>query len=128
MTALLDTHTIVWSTLRSPKLSPAATAIIEDPANHLLISAASAWEIATKVRIGKFLEAMPLEAAFPNLPSLTGFEFVDLTVETALLAGRLLGKHKDPFDRMIAAQALTLDIPIISIDTKLDVLGVRHIW
>jgi PIN domain nuclease of toxin-antitoxin system len=60
MTALLDTHTIVWSTLRSPKLSPAATAIIEDPANHLLISAASAWEIATKVRIGKFLEAMPL--------------------------------------------------------------------
>jgi PIN domain nuclease of toxin-antitoxin system len=128
MTALLDTHTIVWSTLRSPKLSPGATAIIEDPANRLLISVASAWEIATKVRIRKFPEAMPLEAAFLNLPSLTGFIFVDLTAETALLAGRLTGKHKDPFDRMIAAQAITLDIPIISIDSKLDAFGVRRIW
>jgi PIN domain nuclease of toxin-antitoxin system len=128
MTALLDTHTLVWSTLRSTKLSPRVTAIIEDPENRLLVSSVSAWEIATKVRLRKFNEAAPLEAAFLDLPSLTGFVFVDLTVETALLAGRLPGPHRDPFDRMIAAQALALNIPVISIDSKLDGFGISRIW
>lgn len=94
----------------------------------MLVSSASAWEIATKVRLGKFPEAVSVELDFINIPEESGFEFLDLTVEAALLAGRFAGTHKDPFDRMLAAQALILDIPIISADSELETFGVRRIW
>jgi PIN domain nuclease of toxin-antitoxin system len=128
MTALLDTHTLVWTAIGSAKLSPLAHATIRDSANRMLVSSASAWEIATKVRIGKFPEAVSVELDFLNIPSVTGFEFLELTVEAALLAGRLKGTHKDPFDRMLAAQAIVLGIPIISGDSEIDTFGVRRIW
>jgi PIN domain nuclease of toxin-antitoxin system len=128
MTALLDTHTVVWTAIGSAKLSPLARATIRNSADRMLVSSASAWEIATKVRLGKFPEAVSVELDFINIPEESGFEFLDLTVEAALLAGRLAGTHKDPFDRMLAAQALVLDIPIISADSELEGFGVRLIW
>jgi PIN domain nuclease of toxin-antitoxin system len=128
MTALFDTHTLVWTAIGSAKLSPIARTTIQGSANRMLVSSVSAWEIATKVRLAKFPEAVPVEMDFLNIPKESGFEFVDLTVEAALLAGRLAGTHKDPFDRMLAAQALILDIPIISSDSQLDAFGVRRLW
>jgi PIN domain nuclease of toxin-antitoxin system len=96
--------------------------------NELFVSAASAWEIATKVRIGKLPEAKALESRFLEVISAVGYILLPVTVEDGLLAGRLVGTHRDPWDRMIAAQAMALDIPVISNDKELDAFGVRRIW
>jgi PIN domain nuclease of toxin-antitoxin system len=109
-------------------LSSLATKIILDTANTLLVSSISAWEIANKVRIGKLPEAELLEKDFTRNMADAGYTLLPLGVEDALRAGRLVGDHCDPWDRMIAAQALALDIPVISIDPKLDAFGVRRLW
>ena len=128
MTLLLDTHALLWATQTPGKLSLAARQAVTDSANTILVSAASAWEIATKVRLGKLPEAETLEREFSQLTQRTGFVLLSIEPETALRAGRLIGSHGDPFDRMIAAQALQLDISVISADPKLDSFGVRRIW
>jgi PIN domain nuclease of toxin-antitoxin system len=125
---LLDTHTLVWAALSRSSLSQIAAGIIADPDNAILVSAASAWEIATKVRLGKFPDAEPFERRFVVAVEEAGYTLVPIDAETALRAGRLIGDHGDPFDRIIAAQALALDIPIISTDAKLDIFGVHRIW
>ncbi len=96
--------------------------------SELLVSAASAWEIATKVRLGKLFEATVLEQQFVGLMERAGFTLIAVSVQDALRAGRLAGEQRDPWDRMIAAQALALDIPVLSADTNLDGFGVRRIW
>ncbi len=106
----------------------AARATISDMQCELLVSAASAWEISTKVRIGKMPEAQALETRFVEWMLIAGYTLLPVTVQHGLTAGRLMGTHRDPFDRMIAAQALALDIPVISADVKLDAFGVRRIW
>ena len=128
MTVLLDTHTVLWATLNPSMLSSLATKIILDTANTLLVSSISAWEIANKVRIGKLPEAELLEKDFTRNMADAGYTLLPLGVEDALRAGRLVGDHCDPWDRMIAAQALALDIPVISIDPKLDAFGVLRLW
>ena len=128
MTGLLDTHTVLWATLSPDFLSPTAARIIADERNTILVSAASAWEIATKVRLGKLQNAEEFEKEFLNVMTIAGYELRSITTADALRAGRLPSKHGDPFDRMLAAQALADDIPIISIDDKLDTFGVRRIW
>ena len=128
MNVLLDTHTLIWAALSRASLSPEASALIADPANEIFVSAASAWEIATKVRLGKLLEAAPFERRFLEAVSKAGYLLLPIDAETALRAGRFPGAHGDPFDRMIAAQAVQLDIPVISLDSKLDQFGVRRIW
>ena len=128
MTALLDTHTLIWA-IYSPKLlSRKAAKILVDGDNVLLVSAASAWEIATKVRLGRLPEATVLELNFLDDIKAAGYFQRGVSVEDGLRAGRLTGAHQDPFDRMIAAQALADDIPVISVDAKLDLFGVRRIW
>jgi len=127
-TALLDTHAVLWAGNSPEKLSAPATAFLSDIDSTLLVSAASAWEIATKVRLGKLKEAEELEADFVTLISEAGFKLISISTEHALRAGRLRGNHRDPWDRMIAAQALALDIPVISNDKDLEEFGVRRIW
>ena len=128
MKVLLDTHALIWAALSRATLSRKVATIIADPGNEILVSAASAWEIATKVRLGKFPEAESLERRFLEALAEAGYQLIAIEPETALRAGRLTAAHGDPFDRIIAAQALDLDIPIISIDTKLDAFGIRRIW
>lgn len=128
MKILLDTHALVWSALSVSKLSRRATRLIADPVNEIIISAASAWEIATKVRLGKFDEGAEFERDFLDKIAEAGFTMLDVSATHALRAGRLVGNNGDPFDRMIAAQALAEDIPVISMDTRLDVFGVRRLW
>lgn len=128
MRVLLDSHTLIWAALSRASLSRTAADIIADPSNAVLVSAASAWEIATKVRLGKFPGAEAFERRFLNAINEAGYTLLAIEAETALRAGRLVGDHGDPFDRIIAAQALALDIPVLSIDTKLDLFGVRRIW
>jgi PIN domain nuclease of toxin-antitoxin system len=125
---LLDTHTLIWATLAPASLSLEASSLILDEANVILVSAASAWEIATKVRIGKLPGAETLEKEFLDVMEDAGYTLLAIDVESALRAGRLVGKHRDPFDRMISAQALAEDIPVLSADAKLDIFGIRRIW
>ena len=128
MKALLDTHAVLWAGQSSEKLSGQVKDILSDTQNMLLVSAASAWEIATKVRVGKLSQAKMLEENFVELMAIAGYVLIPITVEDALRAGRLPGSHRDPFDRMIAAQALAEDMPVLSADAKLDAFGVRRIW
>ena len=128
MKLLLDTHTLIWATSSPESLSTAAASLINDEANHILISAASAWEIATKVRLGKLPRAARLEQNLLPLLDRAGYTLLPISVEDALRGGRLPGPHRDPFDRILAAQALTLNIPILSRDPQLDVFGIHRIW
>jgi PIN domain nuclease of toxin-antitoxin system len=125
---LLDTHTLLWATLSPSFLSRKASTIIADEANVILVSAASAWEIATKVRLGKLPGAEALEREFQEVMDRAGYTLLAIDVASALRAGRLIAEHRDPFDRMLAAQALASDLPILSTDSRLDTFGVRRIW
>lgn len=125
---LLDTHTLLWATLAPVFLSQEVAAIIEDETNVILVSAASAWEISTKVRLGKLPGAEPLEKDFLDVMVDAGYVMLSIDAGSALRAGRLTSDHRDPFDRMIAAQSLAEDIPVLSMDSKLDLFGVRRIW
>jgi PIN domain nuclease of toxin-antitoxin system len=125
---LLDTHTLLWATLSPSLLSRQASAIIADERNVIFVSAASAWEIATKVRLGKLPGAEAIERDFLEVMDLAGYTLLSIDVQSALRAGRLTAQHRDPFDRMIAAQALASDIPILSTDSRLDSFGIRRIW
>jgi PIN domain nuclease of toxin-antitoxin system len=128
MKVLLDTHVLLWATLSPGSLSLTASEIIADEVNIIMVSAASAWEIATKVRIGKLPGAETLERDFLDVMEDAGYTLLAIDVASALRAGRLLGEHRDPFDRMIAAQALAEDIPVLSTDPKLDEFGIRRVW
>jgi PIN domain nuclease of toxin-antitoxin system len=125
---LLDTHALLWAVLSPTSLSRQAAEMIADEANVVIVSAASAWEIATKVRIGKLAGAEVLEKDFLDVMDDAGYTLLSIDAADALRAGRLPGEHRDPFDRMIAAQALAGDLPVLSNDLKLDVFSVRRIW
>ena len=128
MRVLLDTCTLIWATLSPSTLSREAQKTIADERNVILVSAASAWEIATKVRTGKLPGAEKLERDYLEVMEEAGYTQLAIDTESALRAGRLVAGHRDPFDRMIAAQALGLDIPVLSPDPLLDQFGVRRMW
>jgi PIN domain nuclease of toxin-antitoxin system len=125
---LLDTHTLIWAKISPVSLSRQVAEIMADPLNEIFVSAATAWEIATKVRLGKLPGADSLERNFLETMEDSGYTLLPIEAESALRAGRLIADHGDPFDRIIAAQALAMDIPVLSTDTKLDLFGVRRLW
>lgn len=130
---LLDTHAVVWWLERSSRLSAGAhdaiaSALRQGP-QQVFVSAASLWEAATLLRRGR-LPGWP-DAGHVNLPLLcldAGFGALPITLSHAALAGGMDGRHPDPFDRMLAAQALIEDLTLISRDSALDEFGVRRIW
>jgi PIN domain nuclease of toxin-antitoxin system len=125
---LLDTHTLIWAKISPKFLSRQVAKIMADPLNEIFVSAATAWEIATKVRLGKLPGADGLERNFLETIEDSGYTLVPIDAESALRAGRLIADQGDPFDRMLAAQSLASDIPILSKDPKLDAFGVRRLW
>ena len=128
MRVLLDTHVLLWAAFRKDLLSARARKLIEAPANEILVSAASAWEIAAKYRLGKLPLAQVLVEDFIPRVTAAGYVLLSISPEHALRAGRLPADHKDPFDRMLAAQAIHEDLPLLSNDERLDVFGVRREW
>ncbi|HWG20599.1 MAG TPA: type II toxin-antitoxin system VapC family toxin [Terracidiphilus sp.] len=128
MRVLLDTHALLWAAFHKDLLSARVRRVIQSPANEILVSAASAWEIATKFRLGKLPFAQALADDFIPKVTSAGYLLLPISVEHALRAGRLTGDHKDPFDRMLAAQAIHEDLPIVSNDAQLDAFGVRRTW
>jgi PIN domain nuclease of toxin-antitoxin system len=125
---LLDTHALLWAVLSPKFLSRRAAVVIGNQSNQIVVSAASAWEIATKVRLGKLPGAEALERDFIDVIAAAGYSLLCIDAASALRAGRLASRHRDPFDRVLAAQALAEDIPIISTDPQLDSFGIRRLW
>ena len=111
-----------------PRLSEPAYAVIKKRHNTSLVSAASAWEIATKVRLGRLPAAADLVQDFPADLAREGIEILAVTAEHAIRAGLLPGPHQDPFDRMLIAQALSENVPIVSNDRAFDSYRVHRIW
>jgi PIN domain nuclease of toxin-antitoxin system len=125
---LLDTHTLLWAAFDEDALSPRARRLIQSPKNEIIVSAASAWEVATKYRLGKLDFAQDLAKNFVSEVTMAGYLLLAITPEHAQRAGLLPGEHKDPFDRMLAAQAIHEDMPLLSNDPQLDVFGMRREW
>ncbi|MCY4376275.1 MAG: type II toxin-antitoxin system VapC family toxin [Spirochaetaceae bacterium] len=128
MRILLDTHALLWWLAGSDRLSKVARGAIADDANDVLVSAGSAWEIATKYRLGRLPGAAALAEDVSGCLLDQGFRPLAITVADGERAGRLPGPVRDPFDRMLIAQALTLDIALVSIEQPFDRYGVRRLW
>ncbi|MFZ2168584.1 MAG: type II toxin-antitoxin system VapC family toxin [Methylococcaceae bacterium] len=116
MSYLIDTHVLLWWLFNDPKLCTVSRDIISDPAHRILVSSATAWEIATKYRIGKLPEAEPLLSDYQGFLQKMGFVELAISTQHALKAGSLVIDHRDPFDRMLMAQAELESVPIITYD------------
>jgi PIN domain nuclease of toxin-antitoxin system len=124
---LLDTHALIWWFGNESKLSRRASAIIANQSNTILVSAAIAWELAIKVNLGKF-DALSLATELPRYTEDEGFEELPISMEQAVRAGLLALHHRDPFDRLLVAQAQALNVPILSADAVLDQYDVKRVW
>jgi PIN domain nuclease of toxin-antitoxin system len=125
---LLDTHVLLWWLFDDAKLSPIARSAIVDPHNEVLVSAASAWEITTKHRLGRLPEAGDVPLHLPRYLNRARFTVLDISLEHAMTAGALPGPHKDPFDRMLVAQARIEDLSVATTDQVFKDYGVAVIW
>lgn len=128
MRILLDTHALLWWLVDDPALSKRARRVISNTGNTVIVSAASAWEIATKVRLGKLPTAADLAADFVGQVEREGFENLSISADHAIRAGLAPGAHRDPFDRMLIAQAQAENLWLVSNETIFDSYGVRRIW
>ncbi len=128
MRALLDTHALLWWLSGDPALTQTARKIIAETKNTVVVSAASAWEIATKVHLGKLPTAADLVADFSAQIDREGFHFLAISAEHGIRGGLLPGPHKDPFDRMLIAQSQAENIPVISNESVFEAYGVRRLW
>jgi PIN domain nuclease of toxin-antitoxin system len=127
MRYLLDTHTYLWYR-SSPRMLPAAVLdLLTNMSHEMLISTATPWELAIKTGVGK-LSATEILANFEGRETAAGFLMAGISTAQAIRSGLLPLHHHDPFDRLLAAQALDLDVPIVSRDRVFDLYGVRRIW
>ncbi len=122
---MLDTHAFLWWLTDDSRLSRPARRMIGDNANDVVVSAASVWEIATKARLGRLPD---IGADIAGSIAREGFEQIAISVADAERAGRLPGPHRDPFDRMLIAQAIGHGMPIVSIDAAFDRYDIRRLW
>jgi PIN domain nuclease of toxin-antitoxin system len=128
MRFLLDTHALLWWLTDDPKLSSRAKEAIADEANAILVSAASAWEIATKFRLGKLGLAADAVSRFDELIAADGFEHLPVTYLHALKAAGYELEHRDPFDRMLAAQSALESAALITCDAAFEAFGTDVHW
>jgi len=125
---LLDTHALLWWLAGDNRLTRKVRAAIADEANEVGVSAASAWEVSTKHRLGKLPHVGPLADGFAREVAGQGFVPLDITIDHAQRAGSLPGPHADPFDRMLIAQAHAENLVLVSNEAALDRYGVTRLW
>lgn len=128
MTVLMDTHSFIWFAEGNAKLNTRARTIIEDPANDKLLSLASIWEMAIKTSLGKLRLAQPLEQFIPHQLQINGFEMLEIRFEHVVKITQLPFHHHDPFDRLLIAQSLVEQFPVVSADTVFDSYLVQRLW
>lgn len=126
---MLDTHVLLWALTEPARLSEQIRMAVADRGTELFVSAATAWEIATKQRLGKLPQAEVLVRAYRQHLARLAVESIPVTDEHGLLAGSMEWHHRDPFDRMIAAQCMTDSLPLATADEAFQTLaGVQVLW
>ncbi len=128
MLLLLDTHALLWWAAGDEALSLAARNAIAEPENDVFVSAASGWEIATKYRIGRLPRAALVAADVAGFVAAQGFAELAITIRHGQIAGGLPPIHKDPFDRMLIAQAIAADMTLVSNEALFAAYGITSLW
>jgi PIN domain nuclease of toxin-antitoxin system len=125
---LLDAHALLWFLNDDPQLVANAKAIIEDPTNCKLVSIATCWEISIKVGLKKLDLGEPATTFLPRELSTNKFQLLAIDLAHATFVETLPPHHKDPFDRLLVAQALIEKLAVVSIDAVLDQYGITRLW
>ena len=128
MNVLLDTHAFLWFVLDDPHISETATDTIAEPENEVFVSPASYWEIAIKISVGKYSLDEPLQSFFEDQITSNRFSILHIEPKHVAPLTSLPFHHRDPFDRLMVAQAIVEQIPIVSNDPVLDNYGVNRLW
>ncbi len=128
MRILLDTHTFLWWVWDAPELSAKARKYIANPDNECLLSLASVWEIAIKSSLGKLKIDRPLDQFIPEQLSANGFKPLEIGFRHIVQVNTMPFHHKDPFDRLLAAQAREEKLLIVSADPIFTQYGIKRIW
>ena len=128
MRVLLDTHSFLWFIAGDIRLSPTARRLIEDVDNQPLLSMASLWEMAIKLSIGKLHLGRPFETLIPEQMHLNGIQPLPIEMDHVMVVARLPFYHRDPFDRLLIAQAMVEQIPIVSGDPAFDLYPIQRLW
>jgi PIN domain nuclease of toxin-antitoxin system len=128
MKLILDTHSFLYFIDGSPRLSTQARSLIEDLNNEKLVSKASLWEMAIKVSIGRLTLADSFEILIPQQIAHNGFDLLNIEMEHVCIVARLPFHHRDPFDRLLIAQSMAEDFPIVSNDSKFDEYQIQRLW
>ncbi len=127
MRFLLDTHTFLWFIGDNPRLSARAKGLLESDAD-LLLSVVSLWEISIKVSTGKLTLAQPYDIFIPQQITANAIEILPVSLAHLSVVATLPFHHRDPFDRLLIAQAMIEQLPIISMDTAFDAYSVKRLW
>jgi PIN domain nuclease of toxin-antitoxin system len=128
MRLLLDTHAFLWFILDEPQLSATARALIADPGNHINVSPATYWEIAIKIRLDKYVLPEPFQSFMEREISVNRFTILHIEPRHVAPLTTLPFHHKDPFDRLLVAQAIVEQIPLVSNDSDLDAYPIQRLW
>jgi len=128
MNLLLDTHALLWWWGEPDKLSARALGLLQDPANRIYVSAASALEISIKTRIRKLPNGEEIITSWDRRILEDAFVEMPISTQHALRAGIMPGDHRDPFDRILAAQSLIENIPLLGCDREISALGAERVW
>ena len=128
MRLLVDAHALIWAVDDPSKLGTHAVTALQDPANDLLLSTGTIWEVAIKVGLGKLALSMPYRQWMEQAMSGLGATILTITVEHANVQAGLPGHHGDPFDRLLVAQAQVENLRLVSGDTVFDQYGVDRLW
>jgi PIN domain nuclease of toxin-antitoxin system len=128
MNFILDTHTLIWWLYSPNKILDVPRLIIADRANSIYVSVVSAYEVTNKYSLGKWPEVVALVTTFDSIISAQSFIPLDINLSHATVAGTFVSDHRDPFDRIIAAQALSIEATVITKDAQIAKLGARTLW
>lgn len=128
MKVLLDTHAFLWFSLNDSKLSNPAKTVLTDPSNEILISPANYWELAIKIGLGKYQLTATLDQFVEKAVRTYGLIILHIQPRHADELKNLPHHHRDPFDRLLVAQAIVENIPLVSGDILLDSYSVTRIW
>ena len=128
MKVLLDSHVLVWFVIGDRQCEPTVREMIADPNTNVFVSAASAWEVATKARLGKWSDGLQIMRDLDRIMADNDFTAMPVSLEHGRIAGLFESDHKDPFDRMLAAQSRVEAMPLITADRQLVTFGIETIW